>query len=151
MSENTAIQELLISVGKCLRKNVFSALQKGFSLSWGRGPPVMMEHDYDVWRAFIFALYICLPNTERLRKQCNLSKRKRLRSIEFSLQLCFHTAAEAGCGGLMNETLTFEALLAPPSSLSVLGSQALSLWWCESTRMRVCALGPDSPQCHVPG
>lgn len=44
---------------------------------------------------------------ERERKQCNLSKRKRLRSIGFSLQLCFHTAVEAGCGAQMNDTLMF--------------------------------------------
>lgn len=50
------------------------------------------------------------------RKQCNLSERKRLQSIEFSLQLCFHTAMEEGCGALMNETLTSTSPL--PSSQS---------------------------------
>lgn len=73
---------------------------------------------------------------ERQRKQCNLSKRKRLRSIGFSLQLCFHTAAEAGCGALMNDTLTSPFPLPP---VSVLGSWVLSLRWCGSAGMSLCA------------
>lgn len=74
--------------------------------------------------------------TERQRKQCNLSKRKRHRSIGFSLQLCFHTAAEAGCGALMNDTLTFPSPLPP---VSVLGSRGLSLRWCGSAGTSLCA------------
>lgn len=63
---------------------------------------------------------------ERQRKECNLSKRKRLQSIGFSLQLCFHTAVEAGCGALMNDTLMFPSLLPP---LLILCSWGLSLRW----------------------
>lgn len=73
---------------------------------------------------------------ERQRKQCNLSERKRLGSIGFSLQLCFHTAVEAGCGALMNDTLTFPSSLPP---VSVLGSWVLSLRWCGSAGMSLCA------------
>lgn len=79
---------------------------------------------------------VAFQTIERQRKQCNLSKRKRLRSIEFSLQLCFHAAAEEGCGALMNDTLMFPSPLPP---VSVLGSWALSLQWCESTGMSLHA------------
>lgn len=81
---------------------------------------------------FIFAF----QTIERQRKQRNLSKRKRLRSIGFSLQLCFHTAAEAGRGALMNDTLTFPS---PLPCVSVLGSWVLSLRWCRSAGMSLCA------------
>lgn len=72
---------------------------------------------------------------ERERKQCNLSKRKRLRSIGFSLQLCFHSAAEAGCGAQMNDTLMFPSPLPP---VSVLSSRGMSLRWCGSATMSLC-------------
>ena len=84
---------------------------------------------------------------ERQRKQRNLSKRKRLRSIGFSLQLCFHTAVEAGCGALMNDTLMF---LSPLSLLCQ--SSAPESCHCDDAGALgwVCVPGPDSPQCHVP-
>lgn len=69
---------------------------------------------------------------DRQRKQCNLSKRKQLGSIGFSLQLCFHTAVEAGCRALMNDTL-----MSPP--VSVLHSWVLSPQWCGSAGMSVYA------------
>lgn len=88
---------------------------------------------------FIFAFFtFAFQTIERQRKQCNLSKRKRLRSIGFSLQLCFHTAAESGCGALMNDTLTFPSPL-PLPPMSVLGSRSLSLRWCGSAGMSLCA------------
>lgn len=70
------------------------------------------------------------------RKQYNLSKRKQLRSIGFSLQLCFHTAVEAGCRALMNDTLMSPSPLPP---VSVLDSRVLSPRWCGSAGMSVCA------------
>lgn len=74
---------------------------------------------------------------DRQRKQCNLSKRKQLGSIGFSLQLCFHTAVEAGCRALMNDTLMFPSLSPPP--VSVLHSWVLSPQWCGSAGMSVYA------------
>lgn len=74
---------------------------------------------------------------ERERKQCNLSKRKRLRSIGFSLQLCFHSAAEAGCRAQMNDTLMFPSPLPP---VSVLSSRGMSLRWCGSATMSLCLI-----------
>lgn len=59
---------------------------------------------------------------DRQRKQCNLSKRKQLGSIGFSLHLCFHTAVEAGCRALMNDTLMFLSLPPPPCQSSTLES-----------------------------
>lgn len=63
-------------------------------------------------------------------------KWKLRRSIGFSLQLCFHTAAEAGRLALLNETL---ACPIPPTSVSVLGSRVLSLRWYGSAGMSMCA------------
>lgn len=79
---------------------------------------------------------VAFQTIERQRKQCNLSKGKKLRSIGFSLQLCFHIAVEAGCRALMNDTLMFPSPLPP---VSVLGSRVLSLRWCRSAGMSVCA------------
>lgn len=84
---------------------------------------------------------------ERQRKQCNLSKRKRLRSIEFSLQLCFHTAAEAGCGALMNDTLMFPSPL-PPCVSPQLQSPVTAMMrehWDEFTRRDPILLNATSP------
>lgn len=78
---------------------------------------------------------VAFRTTEWQRKQCNLSKGKQLQSIGFSLQLCFHTAVEAGCRALMNDTLMFPSPLPP---VSVLDSRVLSLQWCRSAGMSVC-------------
>lgn len=63
-------------------------------------------------------------------------KGKLRRSIGFSLQLCFHTAAEEGRLALLNETLAFPI---PPTSVAVLDSRVLSLRWYGSAGMSMCA------------
>lgn len=115
-SLTTIIDEPLLNADKYLFKKSWwlLVLQKALSDSWSAchdGSLTMLSPGVSSL-LFTFAF----QTIERQRKQCNLSKRKRLRSIGFSLQLCFHTAVEAGCRALMNDTLTFPSPL--PSCVS---------------------------------
>lgn len=122
ISLNTVIDEPFLNADEYLLKSLGVCwFCRGLSVAKTDTGPACHDGSLTMMSPGVSSLLFtfAFQTIERQRKQCNLSKRKRLRSIGFSLQLCFHTAAEAGCGALMNDTLTFPSPLSP---VSVLGS-----------------------------
>lgn len=110
----------------------FSSFFSVCSKSWQKVMPSWWNTDDDVSGGFILAL----QTTEWQRKHCNLSKGKAT-----AINRIFITVMFSYCsgGGALSSAEWHIRVPHPPPSVSVLGSQVLSLRWYGSAGMRMCA------------
>lgn len=91
-----------------------------------------MEH----WRWCLRGFHLGFPNNWMVEKTCNLSKGKAM-----AINRIFITVMFSYCsgGGALSSAEWDISVPHPPTSMSVLGSQVLSLRWYGSAGMSMCA------------